>query len=163
MRVVQFFCRSLLCQPLRGFIGDVRGRRGAHVCRLLLAILLVVSLVALLPLASADPSDPTWLVGMYDEADGDFVVLLIDRMELTIHPEAAIGGKPDSDVSRPLSATEALRCPSDPPPAIICLVASPSRAPPFGWCDDVPSRLFFHLLATRMPVPAVPAVDTHLA
>ncbi|PYO54611.1 MAG: hypothetical protein DMD83_21940 [Candidatus Rokuibacteriota bacterium] len=56
---------------------------------MLLAILLLVSLVALLPLASADPSDPAWLVGIYDEADGDFVVWLVDRMELTIHPEAA--------------------------------------------------------------------------
>src|SRR5207249_11826503 len=97
MRVVQFFCRSLLCQPLRGFIGDVRGRRGAHVCRFLLAILLLVSLVALLPLASAHPSHPTRLVRMYDEADGDFVVLLTDRMGLTIHPEPASGGTPDPD------------------------------------------------------------------
>ena len=158
--VVQSFCRSLLCQPRRGFIGDVRRRRGAHVGRLLLAILLVVSLVALLPLASADPSDPAWLVGIYDEADGDFVVWLVDRMELTIHPEAASEGKPDSDVSRPLRATDALRCPSDAPPAIISLVASPSRAPPFGWCDGVPSPLSLHLLGTRKPVPAVQAFDT---
>ena len=160
MRVVQFFCRSLLCQPLRGFIGDVRRRRCGHVCPLLLAILLLVSLVALLPLASADPSDPTWLVGIYDEADGDSVVWLIESMELTIHSESASEGKSDSDVSRPLRATEALRCPSDRAPAIISLLASPSRAPPFGWCDGVPSPLSFHLLGTRKPVPAVQAFDT---
>src|SRR5215475_10226041 len=113
MRVVQFLRRSLLCEPLRGFISTVRRRRGAHVCRLLLASLLLVNLVVLLPLASADPSDPTWLVGIYDEADGDSVVWLIDRMELRIYPEAAKEWRPDSGLSRPVRATEALRCPSD--------------------------------------------------
>ena len=41
-------------------------------------LLLIVTLV-LLPLAAgASPPDPTWLAGIYDEADGDDVVGLVD-------------------------------------------------------------------------------------
>jgi len=159
MRGGQLVGRSLLCQLFRGFSGDVHRSRGAHVCRKLLAIVVLVSLVTLLPLASADPSDPTWLVGIYDEADGDSVVWLIDRMELRIHPQTASVGKPDSNVSRPLRAIEVLRCPSDAPPEIISLVASPSRAPPLREGDGLVRSPSFHRLDTRKPVPAIRPFD----
>ena len=129
-------------------------RRRWSVCRFPLAILLIANLVTLLPLASADPSDHTWLIGIYDEADGDAVVWLIERMDLRIHPEAASEGKPDSGLSRPVRATEALRCPSDAPPAVISLVASPSRAPPLREGDGLVHSPSFHRLGTRKPVPA---------
>ncbi|HET7343387.1 MAG TPA: hypothetical protein VFL90_18110 [Methylomirabilota bacterium] len=45
--------------------------------RILLVHVLVVALLALTPLAQASPPDPTWLAGLYDDADYDDVVLLI--------------------------------------------------------------------------------------
>ena len=128
-------------------------------CSLPLAILLAAYLVAVPPLASSDPSDPTWLIGIYDEADGDTVVWLIERMELRIHPEAASEGKPDSGLSPPVRATEALRCPSDAPPAVISIVASPSRAPPLREGDVLVRSPSFHRLGTRKPVPALRPFD----
>jgi hypothetical protein len=160
MRVVQFFCRLPVHQSLRSIIGNLTHGRGARVCRLLLTILLLVSLVTLVPLGSAEPSDSSWLVGIYDEADGDSVAWLIDGMALRIHPRAGIEGKPDSDVNRPLGASEALHYPSVSRPAIISLIASPSRAPPLPECDGVPSPLPVHLLGTRKHVLAVQAFDT---
>jgi hypothetical protein len=146
--------------PLRdSVLVGVRLRWGVRVCRFPLAILLLANLVTLLPLASADPSDPTWLVGIYDEVDGDSVVWLIERMELRIHPEAASEGKPDSGLSRPVRATEALRCPSDAPPAVISLVASPSRAPPLREGDGLVRSPSFQRLGTRKPVPAIRPFD----
>jgi hypothetical protein len=163
MRAVQCrSCRLILCPAITGFIGDVRRRWGMRACRFALAILLFATLVTFLPLAAADPPDPTWLVGIYDEADGDSVAWLIDRMEIRIHPNAAIEGRLVSEVSRPVRAPEALHCRSDAPPATIPLVASPSRAPPLCECDGFP-RLPLSLLGTRKPVLAVQAIDTHLA
>jgi hypothetical protein len=159
MRVVQLCCQSLLRRPLRGSSDDVRSTEGAHVYRLPPAVLLLFSLVALPPLASADPSDPTWLLGIYDEADGDSVVWLIESMALRIHPQAVIEGKPDSNLDRPLRAAEALPPPSTSRPAIISLIASPSRAPPLCECDGVPSPLPVSLLGTPKPVRAVQVFD----
>jgi len=159
MRVVQFSCRLPVHQSLSSIIGNLNHERGALVCRLLLTILLLVCLVTLVPLGSAEPSDSSWLAGIYDEADGDSVVWLIDSMALRIHPKAGIEGKPDSDVNRPLGASEALHYPSVSRLAIISLIASPSRAPPLSECDGVPSPLPVHLLGTRKHVLAVQAFD----
>lgn len=38
--------------------------------------LIVASLIALIPLAHASPPDPTWLWGVWDDADHDNVVIL---------------------------------------------------------------------------------------
>jgi len=38
--------------------------------------LLVLALSGLTPLADASPPDPSWVRGMYDDADGDDVVVL---------------------------------------------------------------------------------------
>jgi len=131
-----------------------------RVWRFALVILLFANLVTLLPLAAADPPDATWLVGIYDEADGDSVAWLIDSMALRIHSKAGIEGKPDSDVNRPLGASAVLHYPSVSRPAIISLIASPSRAPPLPECDGVPSPLPVYLLGTRKHVLAVQAFDT---
>jgi len=43
----------------------------------LLVVLLLLAPVALPGLAHASPPDPTWIHGIYDDADGDDVVTLI--------------------------------------------------------------------------------------
>jgi hypothetical protein len=116
---------------MRGFIGDVRRRWGMRVCRFALAILLFANLVTLLPLAAADPPDHTWLVGIYDEADGDSVAWLIERTEVTKRRESVNDGRSVSDVRPPLRVIVALRYLLDSAPAFISLLAPPARAPPF--------------------------------
>lgn len=47
-------------------------------CRRLPTVLLLLgALVALTPLAYASPPDPTWIAGLYDDADYDDVVLAV--------------------------------------------------------------------------------------
>ena len=41
------------------------------------ALLVLGFLVALVPLANASPPDPTWIPGIYDDADFDDVILII--------------------------------------------------------------------------------------
>ena len=43
----------------------------------LLVVLLLLAPVALPGLAHASPPDPTWIQGIYDDADGDDIVSLI--------------------------------------------------------------------------------------
>jgi len=145
-------------------ISKVIGRRGhgtphvvvsAHGCCLPLAILLAATLVTLLPLASSNPSDPTWLVGIYDEADADSVCWQIERTELTTHPKSVNVGRRDSEVPRPLRVIAILRYFSDSAPAFISLLASPARAPPFVRLDGVLSPLAVHLVGARKRCPAV--------
>jgi hypothetical protein len=125
----------------------------AHGCRMPLAILLAATLVTLLPLVSSDPSDPTWLVGIYDEADGDSISWQIERTELTTHPKSVNEGRRDSGVPRPLRVIAILRYFSDSAPAFISLLASPARAPPFVWLDGVLSPRAFHLVGARKSLP----------
>jgi len=42
-----------------------------------LVLLLLVSLFSVSPLAYASPPDPTWVDGVFDDADGDDVVISI--------------------------------------------------------------------------------------
>lgn len=47
-------------------------------CRRLPTVLLLLgALVALTPLAYASPPDPTWIAGLYDDADYDDVILAV--------------------------------------------------------------------------------------
>ncbi len=50
-------------------------------CRTACVSLLVVALLSLLPLADASPVDPTWIPGLYDNGDGDDIVLLITNAD----------------------------------------------------------------------------------
>ena len=43
----------------------------------LVAMLLAVALVTLVPLAHASPPDPTWIAGLYDDADQDDAVITV--------------------------------------------------------------------------------------
>jgi len=49
----------------------------ARLCACPVVTLLVGALVMLVPLAHASPPDPTWIAGLYDDADHDDVVLAI--------------------------------------------------------------------------------------
>ena len=49
----------------------------AWFCRTASVGLLVAVAITLVPLAHASPVDPTWISGLYDDSDGDDVVLLI--------------------------------------------------------------------------------------
>ena len=53
--------------------------RGNHdgVCRKIYVFALVVALLGLVPAAYADPPDPTWLAGYWDDDDFGNVVILI--------------------------------------------------------------------------------------
>lgn len=61
---------------------SVRGNRagplaGPYLFRYLSAILLAVAVAILTPLAHGSPPDPTWIAGLYDDADHDDAVLTI--------------------------------------------------------------------------------------
>lgn len=43
--------------------------------RRLLGLLLLICVVSVTPLAYASPPDPTWTEGIYDDADGDDVIV----------------------------------------------------------------------------------------
>jgi hypothetical protein len=49
----------------------------AHGLRVALSLLLLLGLSGLTPLAYASPPDPSWVRGIYDDADYDDVVVLI--------------------------------------------------------------------------------------
>ena len=49
----------------------------ARSLRIALALLLLLGLSGLTPLAYASPPDPSWIRGIYDDADYDDVVVLI--------------------------------------------------------------------------------------
>ena len=49
----------------------------ARSARVALALLLLLGLSGLTPLAYASPPDPSWIRGIYDDADYDDVVVLI--------------------------------------------------------------------------------------
>jgi hypothetical protein len=59
--------RSRWILPFTGW--PLRGR--------LVAMLLAVPLLALVPLAHASPPDPSWISGLYDDADHDDAVIAI--------------------------------------------------------------------------------------
>jgi len=50
-------------------------------CRSACVSLLVVVLLSLVPLAHASPVDLTWIPGLYDNGDGDEIVLLITNAD----------------------------------------------------------------------------------
>lgn len=43
--------------------------------RLVLGLLLFACVISVIPLAYASPPDPTWTEGIYDDADGDDVIV----------------------------------------------------------------------------------------
>ena len=52
----------------------------------LAAVLFVCVMAALTPLAHASPSDPSWIAGLWDDADYDDVVILITSSVGAVEP-----------------------------------------------------------------------------
>lgn len=50
---------------------------GRQLSRRLAAFLLTVALATLTPLAHGSPPDPTWIAGLYDDADHDDAILAV--------------------------------------------------------------------------------------
>jgi len=101
----------------------------AHGCRVPLAILLLASLVVLLPLAAADASDPTWLAGVYDEADGDGV-WLVDMMRSMTHIEAPGVRARNWELGQPFRALGLISVPCMTAFSLISISACTPRGPP---------------------------------
>jgi len=65
---------------------------GAWTSSPLPVVIATAALVAAVSLAYASPGDPTWVTGVYDDADGDdAVVALTDTMPLKIPSRPATG------------------------------------------------------------------------
>jgi hypothetical protein len=79
----------------------------------LVTVVTLVAVLCLVPAAHGSPPDPTWIAGVYDNADFDDVVFLITsnlavvdgRVPCSLHPQRLVMGVlvlTDSD-NRPLS------------------------------------------------------------
>jgi hypothetical protein len=91
--------------------------------RLALALLLLVTHAALVPLAQASPPDQTWIGGIYDDADYDDVVLLV----------TSIAGAAAAPPPTPATFQLVVAPPSCSDAETVALcdpLAVPSRAPP---------------------------------
>lgn len=109
---------------IRDFKGVSRGPMRTRLSPIVLALLLVASIVTLTPLAYADPPDPTWVAGVWDDDDFDDVVVYITSA-------AGLVYTPGACALRPVALPGALK-----PPAFQAAVvsaprsASSPRAPP---------------------------------
>ena len=88
-----------------------------------LAVLVLVALVALTPTAYASPPDPTWIPGLYDNADFDDVVLFIAGSLGVVDPS-------DRSFVRPPALVVGLVVPHTFALTSRSLSSGPSRAPP---------------------------------
>ena len=96
---------------------------GVRSTRALLALVLTAVLIGLTPAAYADPSDPTWISGFWDDDDFDNTVVIITN---ACAPEALapVDGGP---VLAPAARVEP-EDPVDPPILLRCTLCP--RAPP---------------------------------
>jgi hypothetical protein len=89
-----------------------------------LVLLLVASIVTLTPLAYAEPPDPTWQVGFFDDDDFDEVVGYITSA-------AGLAEAPVVRCLRPVPVLVVLKCRQiDGPVAFVPLSSYDPRAPP---------------------------------
>ena len=85
--------------------------------------MLVALCVLLRPLAAASPPDPTWIAGLYDDADFDNVVTAIGGM-------VGISHAPGADAIRPHWHLSALMFPGGVDAASVTLLSASTRSPP---------------------------------
>ena len=89
-----------------------------------LVLLLVASIVTLTPLAYAEPPDPTWQLGFFDDDDFDEVVGYITSA-------AGLAEVPVVRCLRPLPVLVVLKCQQIHDPVVfVPLSSSDPRAPP---------------------------------
>jgi hypothetical protein len=93
--------------------------------RRLLALLLLVPLLWLTPLAYASPPDQTWIGGFYDDADYDDVVLLALSLAVALADTA-----PELDPRTIVVAVLLLLGTQAVP--LVAGLGTPSRAPPLA-------------------------------
>jgi hypothetical protein len=93
--------------------------------RRLVALLVLLALATLTPLAQASPPDPTWVAGWWDDGDHDDVVLLVCATAAAVPP-----APPAPDSRRVLVGTVPTADPDAPPFRTAAPVAT--RAPPRG-------------------------------
>jgi hypothetical protein len=91
--------------------------------RALVALLLVLVVAGLTPLAKASPPDPTWVAGFWDNGDYDDIVLLICATAADLPAPPAPPGATGEIVAK-IEPAE----PAKPPLAV--RASAPSRAPP---------------------------------
>ncbi len=92
--------------------------------RSLFVLLLLACHIALTPLAQASPPDPTWIEGIYDDADYDDVVCLVTSSHGTLEMVGLPSARPLLPVAGWASALESDLAPG--PSGF----SSHSRAPP---------------------------------
>jgi hypothetical protein len=85
---------------------------------------IVFTLILLPAIAFASPPDPSWIRGVYDDADFDDVVCLIIANTGLVHDVASVEGRPDFV----LMGAEVPR--DDRSVALLSLGSSQPRAPP---------------------------------
>src|SRR5262245_52657759 len=87
--------RSLFARPT----ADSRCRTRTRGPRWVVVLSLVAAILALTPAAYANPPDPTWIAGLYDNADFDDVVIFITEAVGAVQP-CIIGSRLLSAVGR---------------------------------------------------------------
>jgi hypothetical protein len=88
----------------------------------ILALLLLGVLASLVPLAHVSPPDPTWIVGLYDDADFDDVIAIVSA-EVAANPTTSAVAVPEARAHRPPQARAVVRGHR--------LRLAASRSPPF--------------------------------
>ena len=86
--------------------------------------LLVGALMTLTPLAYAEPPDPTWIPGLYDNADYDDVVLIVTAGAELVETT------PPHDLGLILTLVELVPLDDEHGPAALAPSTNPARAPP---------------------------------
>ena len=91
-----------------------------------IAWILIALVIALAPIAWASPSDPTWISGVYDDADFDDVVTYLTSGSV------AIPALPLVDVVPAFALTPVLPAPYEKPELSLLLSSQSPRAPPLA-------------------------------
>lgn len=89
----------------------------------IVALLTIVVLAALAPLACADPPDPSWIAGFWDDDDYDWAVVMVTGTSAVVDVAANVAGPSWSAVALATS-------PATPATALVPTDSTFSRAPP---------------------------------
>ncbi len=91
---------------------------------ILLALLILAAPALLLALAYASPPDPSWIPGIYDDADNDDIVTLVTSATANVAPMLPVYSRPTA------SSVESVPPFLDNVSVASSLFSSPPRAPP---------------------------------
>jgi hypothetical protein len=88
--------------------------------------ILVALVVALAPIAWASPPDPTWIKGVYDDADFDDVVTYLTSVLAAVFTFSVV------DVIPAFAHVPILPAPNEEPELLLLLSSHAPRAPPLA-------------------------------